>query len=82
MKDFILSILPVKYEAGQIKFTWSKFWLQAFSVLLYCGIAYKWFVLKEIESVEVISLAGYILGTGWLKNSATKIDSEIDKATQ
>jgi len=42
------------------------------------GIYYKWFKLKNIESTEILGIAGYILGSGMLLNNAKKEENTFN----
>lgn len=73
---FLLSFTPFRqsYSNGVriIKFSFANFFIQTFSTLLLVGMYYKWFIIGNIESTEILGIAGYILGSGMLLNNAKK----------
>lgn len=78
MVYLLISFLPVRKDnTGQYKFSFANFFIQSFSILLFCGTVYKWFYLKNIESTEIIGICGYIFGSGFLLNQAKGKEQDL-----
>lgn len=78
---FLLSMLPLNIKkSGIIKFSFGSLALQSMTVILVCGIYVKWFVLKNIESADILGIAGLVFGTGYLTNQHKKMESEKEAA--
>lgn len=78
---FLLSMLPLNVKKdGMVKFSFGNLALQSMTVILVCGIYVKWFVLKNVESADILGIAGLVFGTGYLTNQHKKMESDKDTA--
>lgn len=78
---FILSMLPLNIKkGGVVKFSFGSLALQSMTVILVCGIYNKWFVLKNVESADILGIAGLVFGTGYLTNQHKKMESDKEAA--
>lgn len=74
-------MLPLNIKkSGVIKFSFGSLALQSMTVILVCGIYVKWFVLKNIESADILGIAGLVFGTGYLTNQHKKMESDKEAA--
>lgn len=77
MTIFFLSLMPVNIKkSGNVKFSFGKLALQGMTGLLMAGIYYKWFVMRSVESADILGIAGLVFGTGYLTNQHSKIEAE------
>ncbi len=74
---FLISLLPVHIKKdGFVTFSFGNLALQTMTSVLIAGIYVKWFVMKNIESADVLGIAGLVFGTGFLTNQHKKIESQ------
>ena len=74
---FIASMLPINIKKdGTVRFSFGNLALQGMTVILVFGIYVKWFTLRNIESADILGIAGLVFGTGYLTNQHKKIESE------
>lgn len=74
---FIVSLLPIHIKKdGFVTFSFGNLALQTMTSVLIAGIYVKWFVMKNIESADVLGIAGLVFGTGFLTNQHKKIESQ------
>ena len=77
---FLLSMLPLNVKKdGTVKFSFGNLALQVMTGLLIAGLYLKWFVLRSVESADILGIAGLVFGTGYLTNQHRKIESEKEK---
>lgn len=71
---FAISFIPflsVKQD-GSVRFSFGNLALQSMTVILVCGLYAKWFTMKNIESADILGIAGLVFGTGYLTNQHKK----------
>lgn len=77
---FLLSILPLNIKPnGTVKFSFGNLALQVMTGLLIAGLYLKWFVLRSVESADILGIAGLVFGTGYLTNQHRKIEADKEK---
>ena len=76
----MLSLLPLNIKKdGTIKFSFGTLALQTMTAVLVCGIYTKWFTIKNIESADILGIAGLVFGTGYLTNQHKKMEKEPEQ---
>lgn len=74
---FVVSLLPVHIKKdGFVTFSFGNLALQTMTIVLISGIYVKWFIMRNIESADVLGIAGLVFGTGFLTNQHKKIESQ------